>query len=138
MSWTLWPLSMRRTSAAFDTMTRLANLVDVPGPEAGRQWQQETDEIRRLLKSWENALVSLLFPAITGVRHEGLAYRQRLIAARLALRVDRHRTASGSLPRNLEDVLDEAMPEVPAGLITGHPPQYELRPGGFTIGEGCP
>lgn len=127
------PDKMEQQTWMLERMTRLAELIDVPGPDAERQWQHNDKEISSFLESNKHALVSFLLSGVTDVRRTGLEYRQRLVASRLALRVGRYQAEKGILPDKLDDVLDDAMPEVPAGLITGLPPEYRVRPDGFTI-----
>jgi hypothetical protein len=130
------PELMRQQAWALEKMTELAERIDVFGPEGQRRWSKTDNEITAAVKSMgRDTPVGAMFPAVGLVRDTGLEYRQRLVAARLALRVDRYRAENGELPGRLEDVLDDALPEVPAGLLSGRPPEYEAARGGFTIRE---
>jgi hypothetical protein len=62
--------------------------------------------------------------------------RQRLINARLGLRVDRYYREQGKLPKTLEELVDEAMPVIPPGLYSGGAPRYEKLADGFCIHDG--
>jgi len=65
-----------------------------------------------------------------------LLVRQRLVNARLGLRVDRYYREHGALPENLEQLVDEALPEIPPGLYSGGVPTYERPEHGFRIHDG--
>ncbi len=54
-----------------------------------------------------------------------LAQRQHCINARIAMRIARHYHQTGQLPATLQDVTDEAMPEIPLGLASGLSLKYE-------------
>lgn len=82
---------MRQQIWMLKQMTVAADWVDQPGTEASRRWMIFQCEIIKVVRSENDSPLSLLFPAISGLRNKALAYRQRLLAARLALRVVRYR-----------------------------------------------
>ena len=129
------PKRMRQQAWMLDRLTKLADLIDVPGADAERLWRSNHDEIKTFFKSNRDELVFQFFPALESERLAGLAYRQRLVASRLALRVSRYQLEKGSLPNSLEEVLDDTMPRIPLGLISGLAPEYIVHPGSFSIRE---
>jgi hypothetical protein len=127
------PEMMRQEVWLLNQMSAAANLVDIPGTEAGKQWNEVNREISETVKCDENSPLFHLFPAIDYLRDRALAYRQRLLAARLALRVIRYRTNNQALPSDLTAVQDEQLPMVPPGLWNEAEPSFDLRPDGFAI-----
>jgi hypothetical protein len=114
---------------------QIARHVDRPGPAAQKALDRILADLTAELRRRKPSPVSRLFPALGRCRPSGLTYRQRLLTARLALRVDRFRAEHGRLPERLEQVLDEALAEVPRGLFLGALLRLEIDDNGFTIAE---
>ncbi len=129
---------MRQQIWMLKQMTVAADWVDQPGTEASRRWMIFQCEIIKVVRSENDSPLSLLFPAISGLRNKALAYRQRLLAARLALRVVRYRARKQALPDDLAAVLDAGLPNVPCNLWDGSGPNLEVRPRGFTVSYATP
>ena len=114
-------------------MGRIADLIDELGPEGTRKIAALDAEL---------AIEIARFPIWQVLRSDTapwhamlLTFRQRLVDARLAMRVDRFHDERGRLPESLEEVLDDDLREVPLGLLSGLPVRYEILPDGFRIDE---
>lgn len=127
------PERMRQEAWMLETMSQLADLIDNPDAQAEQQWQVLHQEVQVYLRTRRESLISEFFPGFNNLRHTGLEYRQRLVAARLALRIDRYRSEHGKLPGNLEEVLDAPLPERPLDLFSGFTFEYEVRRDAFTL-----
>lgn len=127
------PERMRQEAWMLETISQLADLIDNPEVQAEQQWQVLHQEVQVYLKARRESLISYLFPDFRSSRHTGLEYRQRLVAARLALRIDRYRSKHGKLPANLEEVLEGALPERPLELFSGFTLAYEVCQDAFTL-----
>jgi len=114
-------------------MTAAANVVDEPGEGATEQWNKIDQQISNMLESNEGSPLASLLPAVTYLRDPAFAYRQRLMAARLALRVIRYRSTNQTLPANLDAVRDEQMATGVRGLWNGDEANFNTRPDGFEI-----
>ena len=131
------PPMMRQQAFMLRTMSRLAACVDQPGPAGQAKLDQIKNDLDLQLES-QPVNAALLAEKhggfrFTDSRRAGLAHRQRLIAARLGLRVSRYRAEHGRLPESLDQVLDEQIDAVPPGLFSGKPLVYEPGPEGFAI-----
>lgn len=89
--------------------------------------QAQSAEYSKL--SWYSASLAHIEPFHLMV----LTYRQHLTCLRVALRVDEYYRRTGAFPASLRDVLDDAMPEVPLGLLSDRPLAYRPVPGGFEV-----
>ncbi|MCA9034296.1 MAG: hypothetical protein KDA91_04145 [Planctomycetaceae bacterium] len=121
-----------------ETMTAVAEVIDIPGQEATAEWDALQAKIQSHLQSDPESPLYFVFGGISNLRASGLAWRQRLFAARLALRVARHRTEFEKLPERLEVTLDEDLSEIPASLFDKTPPRYIVNGDAFTIEYSTP
>jgi len=131
------PPMMRQQAFMLRTMSRLAACVDQPGPAGKRKLDRIENDLDVQLES-QPVNAALLAEKhggfrFTDSRGAGLQHRQRLIAARLGLRVSRYRAEHGRLPDSLDEVLDEHIDAMPVGLFSGKPFVYEPGPDGFSI-----
>lgn len=115
------------------TMSEWAVLVDQPGPSASQQLRVALAELE------ENDFP--IFPEFSShigdLRGAGLAYRQRLISAKLALKVYSYRAAHGRLPESLDELPNPPSEEI-IGLLSGKPLVYERTVDGFAIYDETP
>lgn len=125
------PELMQQQVWTLRVMSQAAELVDQPGEAATQEWETINREISKKLSS--EGPVSHLFPAIANLRDQAFAYRQRLQATRLALRVVRYRQRKGEFPNGLDDVLDPQLPAIPPSLWTGKRPDFEYDGHRLTI-----
>lgn len=72
------------------------------------------------------------------IHRSGLMYRQKIMNARLAIRVCQFRHKHGKLPVRLHEVLDNTIPAVPVGLLSDQPIRYRSTSTGFTIWDDEP
>jgi hypothetical protein len=133
--WGSWPYRPRRVyqeALMLRTLTRWVDLVDRPGPAAASQFAAVNEQVLSEDFPILHALLKRGFDEST-VRDTGLHYRQRLISARLALAVVRHRTVHAALPASLDEL------DVPStdrlGLISGKPLVYQPTTAGPTSGQ---
>ncbi len=83
-----------------------------------------TEQFRGLLPSWGQQSM----PAVDACANASFAARQRLVLARLALRIDASFRAQGTLPSNLNEIVDEVFPAMPVGLGWDEPLVYLVLP----------
>lgn len=125
------PLRKSDQALCLRYLTRAVDLVDRPGVEADDAMRRLEDDIAQL--SWFHAFVKLMYPAISGVRDEGLRYRQALHNARWGVAAVRHRQ-HGAWPAALGEIAapPESLPR--EGICSGKPLVYRLLPeGGIVI-----
>jgi len=115
-------------------------LVDATGPINRQDVHRLAKETDRLIEAekLKFRLTAVFFPNVTKIYDAGVEYRQRLISARLALRICRYRDVQGSLPVNLADVVDETLPAVPIGYFSGALVRYDVEADGFSIYDEDP
>ena len=114
------------------TMTRWAELVDRPGPTAGAQYAATNEQIPEGDFPVLDALLRQGQLGESSLRDTALHYRQRLLSARLALAVVRHRAAHAALPASLDELGVLAADRV--GLLSGKPLVYQPTIEGHTEG----
>ena len=113
-------------------------LVDDTGPRSRREVHRIAELTDTKINAQKLRLTAIVFPNLKSIHSAGIGYRQRLINARLALRVCRHRAVQGSLPTSLAVVVDEALPAVPLGYFSGAPVRYDVEEDGFSIYDEDP
>ena len=132
-SWVYLPRRLHQEAIMLRTLGRMADLVDVPGPPADERFADAEAET-----SDDDSPICAEFSSHLGrLRQSGMAHRQRLHAARLALVVCRFRELHGDLPDSLADLTDSSLAEA-KGLITGDPLVYFKTADGFVIYDGEP
>ena len=77
-------------------------------------------------------LTKQLTPFVPAFRGATLRFRQRLLNARLALRIARYRAEHGELPRTLAEILDDKLARA-TDAYSGLPLVYEFNSDGFLI-----
>lgn len=132
-SWLYRPRRLHQEAIMLRTMSRMAELIDVPGPRADEQFAEADAPMR----DGELPLCEEFSYHLVRLRDAAMNHRQRLISARWALAVCRFRERQGSLPDSLAD-LTEAPPIDANGLITGQPLHYVKTEDGFVIYDGEP
>ncbi len=114
-------LQMRDQIRLLETSREIAEIIDVPGEDAAQQMDRLQAKIDSL-GSWH--VVASMGGNFASVRRRGLITRQHIINARLGLRVARYRDMHGQLPASLDEVLDESLPSLSPGLLSGQPLVY--------------
>lgn len=132
------PKLMHQQAWMLKRMSTLAQWIDVPGTEGQRVWDKNDQEISDVFDSSEDSPLYSLFPAVIYVRNKALAHRQRILAARLALRAAQYHAKEEKLPASLDVVLDGDLPDIPLGLWASKRPHYDVRAGGFLIKYAVP
>jgi hypothetical protein len=125
------PWLLHERAFALRMLSRYAGCVDQTGPAGQRAFDAVENDLVSQLD--DVPINRAMFPAVRSVREAGLEHRQRLIAARLGLRVSRYRAELGRLPDSLDQVLDQQIDAVPAGLFSGKPLVYEAESERFAI-----
>lgn len=132
-SWVYRPRRLHQQVIMLRTMSRMADLIDMPGPRAAEQFA-EADAVMR---DGELPLCEEFSSHLHQLRDAALKHRQRLNSARLALAVCRFRELHGRLPDSLSELPD--LPPIAAtGLFTGQPVEYVTTDKGFVIYDGAP
>jgi len=129
-SWLYAPFRMKEQTFMLGEMSRAAEIIDEPGPEATAELLRE--ETRFLAVQREFPIYSIFRMSPIKLRDLALSHRQRLIAARLALQAIRYRWQHGSLPLALDELAAAAKIST-IGLRTGKPLSYETSGEGFAI-----
>jgi hypothetical protein len=132
-SWLYRPRRLFEESVMLKTTSRLADLIDRPGPAATAQFAAASAPAH----SDEFPVFQELTTHLDKLRENGLEHRQRIISARLALAVCRYRQRHGRLPDALDD-LEGARPESLVGLFSGKPLVYQKSEVGFAIYDDLP
>ncbi|HJT32178.1 MAG TPA: hypothetical protein VJ783_09055, partial [Pirellulales bacterium] len=130
-SWIYLPRRLHQEAIMLRTLGQMADLVDVPGPRAAERFADADAEARD-----DDSPICAEFSSHLGrLGQSGMAHRQRLLAARLALAVCRFRELHGRLPDSLAELTDSPLAEA-KGLITGQPLVYLKTADGFVISDG--
>ena len=117
---------------ALEAMGKQADLIDQMPWQAESQWQ-ELESIKDDFTK-DKKPIGDIYPAVAYMRNLGLSYRQRLVNARLALRVVRfYRTESNELPERLDQIVDETIRPSLQETWNGGLPQYHRSEDGFEI-----
>ncbi len=125
------PYLMQEQAYILKILTDFADAVDKPGEE-GSAAVMELDKRVKEDGARSHVLTKLLMPAVAMYRGAGLRTRQRLLNARLGLRIARYRTEHGELPKTLADILDDKLANA-VDEYTGLPLIYESNPDGFML-----
>lgn len=132
-SWIYLPRRLHQEAIMLRTLGQMADLVDVPGPRAAERFADADAQTRD-----DDSPICAAFSSHLGrLRQSGMAHRQRLLAARLALAACRFRELHGDLPASLAELTDSPLADT-KGLITGQPPIYLKTADGFVIYDGEP
>ena len=132
------PALMREQAFMLRTLSELADLVDKTGPEGIRA----VSELKaRFTRDSVDFLLNQLLPPLPNDPYtpgllphaSGLRHRQRLITARLGMRVARYHVEHGSFPDSLDEIVDQRLTPVPVDLFSGNALVYRLTADGFAI-----
>lgn len=129
-SWIYRPRRLHQEAILLQTMSRMADLIDVPGPHVADQFADAEALMRDRVPLCEDFNCHV-------VREAGMNHRQRLISARLGLAVCRYRERHANLPDSLSDLTDSKAIGA-TGLVTGQPLNYVKTDEGFAIYDGAP
>ncbi|HEX7448918.1 MAG TPA: hypothetical protein VF306_15295, partial [Pirellulales bacterium] len=132
-SWIYRPRRLHQQAIMLRTMSRMADLIDLPGPEAAEQFA-EADAVMR---DGELPLCEEFSSHLHQLRDAALNHRQRFVSARLALAVCRFRELHERLPDSLSELTDSP-PMDATGLLSGQPVGYVKTGDGFVIYDGSP
>jgi hypothetical protein len=136
------PAPTRRALAYADTtfslwaMEQFVECVDQPGPETFNRLARIDSKART--RSLVYVQSAKYLPKLSDTWLRMMQYRQRLVNARLGIRVCRYRDEHGAMPTTLDQVLDDTLPTVPIGHISGHLVQYDHSEDGFGIWDESP
>jgi hypothetical protein len=75
----------------------------------------------------------MLQPAMGMFQYPIIAVRDQTRAARIALAVDAYRRQHGRLPRSLDEVKSDALPEIPHDIVNDEPLEYYVDSDAFVI-----
>ncbi|HEV3341473.1 MAG TPA: hypothetical protein VG125_13985 [Pirellulales bacterium] len=131
-SWLYRPCRLCEEAATLRTFTRWTDLVDRPGPAVTLQFNACSEEVGKDDFPIFDALVRQGIDA-SKLHEAGLLYRQRLLSARLALAVVRHRMVHAALPASLDEL--EVPPTERLGLLSGKPLVYQATTAEQTSGQ---
>lgn len=129
-SWIYRPRRLHQEVIVLQAMSRMAELIDLPGPQAAEQFAEVADRLH------ERAPMCQAY-SVSELRDAAMNHRQRLISARLAIDVYRFRDSHGRLPQTLSELSDSPFASA-IGLITGRPLVYTKAGNGFVIYDGSP
>jgi hypothetical protein len=127
----LFPNRLADQAFMLATMREVIDGIDQPGPEGAAAMRRIEARIQDAPKTY--VLTRILLPALVNVRQAGLRHREKLITARLGVRVDRFFAAHGKFPESLDELLDDKLPSLPDDLFAGKPHVYRITSDGFVI-----
>jgi hypothetical protein len=127
----IYPNRMADQAYILGIMREAVDAIDKPGREGSDAIQEIESRVQNAPKSY--VFSRMLLPAIVNVRQAGLRHREKLITARLGMRVDRYFAEHGEFPQSLDVLVDEKLTTVPTDLYIGKPHLYRLLPDGFVI-----
>jgi hypothetical protein len=127
----LQPNRMADEAYILGIMREVIDAIDKPGREGSDAIQAIESRVQNAPNSY--VFSRLLLPAIVNVRQAGLRHREKLITARLGMRVDRYYAEHGKFPESLDELIDEQLPSVPVDLYVAKPHIYRVLPDGFVI-----
>lgn len=140
-SWKSWwwgsslyaPRRAHEQAVMLQRMSEAAAIIDEPGALASLQLAA----IDRSFGSRQASLpiTSLLSPSFLPLRDAALEHRQRLLSARVALTVFRHRAEDSALPATLEEIPGM---NPPTGLFSGEPLIFQNSRDGFAVYDVSP
>jgi hypothetical protein len=114
----------------------MAEIIDETGPQGIAKLVALETRIKAHPKRYP--LTSTFSIYAKNIHRSGLMYRQRIMNARLAIRVCQFRHNHGKLPVRLDEVLDNTISAVPAGLLSDQPIRYRSTSTGFAIWDDEP
>lgn len=126
----LGPMRMSEAAYTLRVMSDIADAVDLPGEEGHAAVNRLHASLGPSLK---HVLTRSLAPHALQTRETGLQHRQRIINARIALRVRRFHQEHGEFASSLDRITDDSLPTIPNDLLAGKPPIYRVWPDGFAI-----
>lgn len=134
-SWLYRPRRLHEQTVMLQTLSRFAELIDKPGPVASAELAAANARFRAQSNDLPACASFIMNPK--QIRGQALAYRQRLIAARLGLTICRYRADHGDLPGSLDEI--SASTEISLlGLSSGAPLVYEKSDSNFAIYDESP
>jgi hypothetical protein len=120
----LSPFRMREQAHVLRLMSEFAAAVDLTGPEGA-------EAMKALNESHQATVVSgLLLNIQLPAREAAIRHRQRIMNARIGMRVQRLQLESGRYPHSLDEAIDGRLAEIPPDLFTGAPLTYSMQGGG--------
>ena len=126
------PRLMHEQAFVLRMMSCMAAVIDQPGLAGKRACDRLDADLSSMTDSISQR-TELLQSGYGDVRRTALNCRQRLITARLALRVCRYRAEQGKWPASLEAVLDKELRSLTKGLFSERPLVYDVEEDGFAI-----
>src|SRR5262249_36827957 len=103
--------------------------------KSGREGSDAIHDLEARVQNGPNSYVfsRLLLPALVNVREAGVRHREKLLTARLGLRVNRSFAQHRSFPTLRYETVDGTLQAIPVDLYAGKPHVYRLLPGGFVV-----
>lgn len=139
--WGAWPSRprlLREQAFHLQVYRELGEVIERPYPEAHESLQIAIEEQTR--QAVTHPLVENTIPGywVEPAWHIAVGLEQRLILARLALRLHMYRDEHGHLPDSLEQLRDDQFAAIPTGVISGEPLQYEFSDDHFVLSDPWP
>jgi hypothetical protein len=127
----LRPMMMADQAHILQIMSDVIEVIDKTGREGADAMQEIEVRIQNMPKS--HVLTRLLLPALVNVYNVGLRHREKLLTARLGIRVDRYYAVHHRFPASLDEVADDSLRPIPVDHFAGKPHVYRVLPDGFVI-----
>jgi hypothetical protein len=127
------PALLRQQALLLQSYSELAATIDGTGPDDVSRFFIATDEVEILEE--KHVLLNLVGLAYDAFAWNARRARQRLVSARLGIRICHARSQTGVLPSELTQVLDARFPEVPLGYISATPLHYKRGEAEFEISD---
>jgi hypothetical protein len=127
----LQPMRLEDQAFMLQIMSEVIDSIDKTGREGIDAMHDLEARVQNAPQS--HVFTRLLIPALVNVHMAGLRHREKLMTARLGIRVDRYFAEHGRLPTTLEEICDDRLPSLPNDVFTGKPHVYRTTATGFII-----
>lgn len=139
--WGAWPSRpwlLREQAFHLQAYRELGDVIERPYPVAHESLQIAIDEQTRQAATHPLAENTTPYYWVDPSWHIAVGLEQRLMLARLALRLHTYRDEHGHLPESLEQLRDDQLAAIPNGLISGEPLRYEFSDDHFVLSDPWP
>lgn len=125
------PELMAQKAWTISIIHRMSEIVDKQGKEATLEWQNIQNEMTQKLSADRNSPLAFLMPSTTAIRSHSFDYRHQLALSRIAIRLRRYCAKHGVFPKDLAEIVDTSLPNLPLNLWDDQPVSYQ------TTSTGC-
>jgi hypothetical protein len=125
------PELMAQKAWTTSIFNRMSEIVDKQGKEATLEWQNIQAEMTRKINPDRNSPLAFLMPSTDAIRSRSFDYRHQLALSRIAIRLRRYCAKHAVFPKDLAEIVDTSLPNLPLNLWDDQPVSYQ------TTATGC-